>query len=57
MQQRLCSVRDTAMAKKEEAAHSYVLILLFHIETLLEAINTSASVNELLLAGIERMAF
>ena len=29
---------------------------LLHAETLLEAINTSASVNELLLAGIERMA-
>ena len=42
--------------KKEEAAHTYVLIFLFHIETLLEAINTSASVNELLLAGVERMA-
>ena len=42
--------------KKEEAAHTYVLIFLFHIETLLEAINTSASVNELLLPGVERMA-
>ena len=31
--------------------------LLFHIEALLEAINTSASINQLLLAGIERMAF
>ena len=30
---------------------------LFDIEALLEAINTSASVNKLLLSGIERMAF
>ena len=30
--------------------------LLFHIEALLEAINTSASVYKLLLAGVERMA-
>ena len=29
---------------------------LFHIEALLEAINTSASINQLLLAGVERMA-
>ena len=42
--------------KKEEAAHTYVLIFLFHIETLLEAINTSASIYELLLTGVERMA-
>ena len=34
----------------------YALRLLFHIEPLLEAINASASVNQLLFTGVERMA-
>ena len=29
---------------------------LFHVETLLETVNTSAGINQLLLAGKERMA-
>ncbi len=32
------------------------MTLLVHIETLLESVNTSACINELLLAGIERVA-
>ena len=52
----MTSVFPAAAAKKEKAVQSYALRLLFHIEALLEAINTSASVNQLLLAGIERMA-
>ena len=43
--------------KKRRPQQCAPFIFLFHIETLLEAINTSASVNELLLSGIERMAF
>ena len=35
----------------------YVLRFLFHIEALLEAINASASVNQLLFARVERMTF
>ena len=42
--------------KKKRPYDSVRPCLLFHIETLLEAINTSASVYELLLAGVERMA-
>ena len=34
----------------------YVLRFLFHIEALLEAINASTSINQLLLSGVERMA-
>ena len=30
---------------------------LFHVEALLETIHTTAGVNQLLLAGVERMAF
>ena len=52
----MTSVFPAAATKKEKAVQSYALRLLFHIEALLEAINTSASVNQLLLAGIERMA-
>ena len=43
--------------KKEGRTFRTCPSFLFHIEALLEAINTSASVNQLLLAGIERMAF
>ena len=53
----MTSVFPAAAAKKEKAVQSYALRLLFHIEALLEAINTSASVYQLLLAGVERMAF
>ena len=34
----------------------FVFLLALHIEALLEAINTSAGIYQLLLAGIERMA-
>ena len=44
-------------AKKKDAPLYVFLFFLFDIEALLEAINTSASVNKLLLSGIERMAF
>jgi len=44
------------MKKKRTYPKQYVLCFLFHIEALLEAINTSASINQLLLAGVERMA-
>ena len=44
------------MKKKRTYLKQYVLCFLFHIEALLEAINTSASINKLLLAGVERMA-
>ena len=42
--------------KKKRPYCLYGLHLLFHIEPLLEAINTSASINQLLLSGVERMA-
>jgi hypothetical protein len=45
----------TIRGKKKSAYHS-TLFFLLDIETLLEAINTSASVNQLLLTGVERMA-
>ena len=52
----MTSVFPAAATKKRRPYNPYALRLLFHIEALLEAINTSASVNQLLLAGIERMA-
>lgn len=40
----------------KESAHSCALCISFDIETFLETINTTASIYQLLLAGIERMA-
>ena len=41
----------------KESAHCCALCISFDIETFLETINTTASIYQLLLAGIERMAF
>ena len=40
----------------KESAHFCALCISFDIETFLETINTTASINQLLLAGIEGMA-
>ena len=40
----------------KESAHCCALCISFDIETFLETINTTASIYQLLLAGIERMA-
>ena len=42
---------------KEPRGRPVALRLLFHVEALLETIYTSAGIDELLLAGIERVAF
>ena len=41
---------------KEPRGRPVALRLLFHVEALLETIYTSAGIDELLLAGIERVA-
>ena len=42
--------------KKSAMLQALFMNGLFHVETLLEAVNASAGINQLLLAGIERMA-
>ena len=43
-------------ARKSPTPFGVGCFLLFHVETLLEAIHTAASVHKFLLASVERMA-